>query len=235
MLHSLVRHFVARVARAQPAAPQLMARGGSSAHARGVKIYTRGGDKGRSSLYNGERRVKSDVVFCALGDTDELAASLGVASEFCSDEMPRLRSQITWIQCRLLDMGSAIATPLNKTDDERKRKLTAFDGAEVVRLEEWIDEMEKELPPLTNFVLYSGGRCSTLLHLARTICRRAERSTTPLIIAGDTAPEVQQYLNRLSDFLFVAARYAALVDGRPEIAYSKGDTFEVKRAPKPLA
>lgn len=217
------------------ASPRLVPPRLAGARARGVKIYTRGGDKGRSSLYNGERRAKSDVVFCALGDTDELAASLGVASEFCSDEMPLLRSQITWIQCRLLDIGSAIATPLNSTDDARKRALAAFDVAEVARLEEWIDEMEKELPPLTNFVLYSGGRCSTLLHLARTICRRAERSTTPLVVAGETAPEVQQYLNRLSDFLFVAARYAALADGRPETAYSKGDLFEVKRPPKPSA
>ncbi|KAG8464267.1 hypothetical protein KFE25_003330 [Diacronema lutheri] len=200
-----------------------------AAPSRGVRIYTRGGDKGKSSLYNGERRSKADAVFCALGDTDELSASLGVAAEFCAGDTALLRSQITWIQCRLLDIGSVIATPLTTTADEQKRKLAAFDRAETARLEGWIDELERELPPLTNFVLYSGGRCSTLLHLARTICRRAERSTTPLVLAGDTPAEVQEYLNRLSDFLFVAARHAAYAEGKPESAYSKGGLFEVPR------
>lgn len=204
-----------------------------AAQARGIKIYTRGGDKGKSSLYNGERRSKSDAVFCALGDTDELSASLGVASEFCSEEAALMRSQITWIQCRLLDIGSAIATPLSTTEDEAKRKLATFEAGEIRRLEDWIDAMEQDLPPLTNFVLYSGGKCSTLLHLARTICRRAERSTTPLVQSGDTPAEVQQYLNRLSDFLFVAARHAAYAEGKPESAYSKGGLFEVPRAPRP--
>ncbi|KAJ1630447.1 Adenosylcobalamin biosynthesis, ATP:cob(I)alamin adenosyltransferase-like protein [Pavlovales sp. CCMP2436] len=199
-----------------------------------MKIYTRGGDKGKSSLYNGERRSKADAVFCALGDTDELAAALGIASEFCAEDESLLRSQITWIQCRLLDIGSAIATPLTSTEDERKRKLTAFDPAEITRLENWIDEMEQGLPPLTNFVLYSGGRCSTFLHLARTVCRRAERSTTPLVHAGDTPDTVLQYLNRLSDYLFVAARHVAYAEGKPETAYSKGDTFLVAKPRKTL-
>lgn len=213
---------------------QLARAAGSCRHGvggRGMKIYTRGGDKGNSSLYNGERRSKSDAVFCALGDTDELSASLGVANEFCTDET--LRSQITWIQCRLLDIGSAIATPLSTTEDEQKRKYASFDTGEVHQLEGWIDTMEEGLPPLTNFVLYSGGKCSTLLHLARTICRRAERSTTPLVQAGDTPPEVQQYLNRLSDFLFVAARHAAYAEGKPESAYKKGGLFEVPRTSRP--
>lgn len=214
------RGLVAAQAPLAAAAPSL---------SRGVKIYTRGGDKGRSSLYNGERRPKSDAVFAALGDTDEVAAALGVAAEFCSPELDRLRTQMQWVQCRLLDIGSAIATPHTTTTDERKRERTIFNAREVETLEGWIDEMEETLPPLTNFVLYSGGQCSTSLHLARTICRRAERSVTPLVEAGDTPADVAQYLNRLSDFLFVAARFAAKADGRPETAYRKGDAiFEVR-------
>lgn len=195
---------------------------------RGVKIYTRGGDKGSSSLFNGERRSKADTIFHALGDTDEVSAVLGLAAVHCSPALATLRSRLEWAQCRLLDIGSAVATPHSSTQDESIRQSTAFDASAVTVLEEWIDEMERELPPLRNFILYSGGLCSTHLHLARTVCRRAERSIVPLVQSGDTPPGVGEFVNRLSDFLFVSARYAALKDGNRETAYKKGKTIEVR-------
>lgn len=188
-----------------------------------MKIYTKTGDSGESSLYNGERRSKHDLYFDALGDVDELNSSLGVVREFLS-EGEALGHQLSTIQSLLLDCGSAIATP--STSSEAKVQRCSFDpqGTAVGQLEAWIDEMDAQLPPLTSFILPSGGKAASFLHLSRSIARRAERQVIhlarqeeeDLLLVSTTV-----FLNRLSDYLFVAARYQASKEGRAEVTYQK--------------
>lgn len=185
-----------------------------------VRIYTRTGDKGMSSLYNGTRRPKYDEVFEALGHTDELNASLGLAQHYSLSDKNGLAEKLTEIQSRLLDAGSSIATPLD-TSNEKQVTRTMFPEAEVDKLEAWIDECEAGLPPLKNFILPSGGLASCQLHIARTVARRAERHVMKLVEQEQCPAIVGRYLNRLSDFLFVAARVAAASANQPEIVYKK--------------
>lgn len=213
---------------------RLHAHGGVAAAAtRGFKIYTRTGDGGSSSLFNGERRSKSDLVFEALGNSDELNAAIGLARAHCetatssgafiqSAVLQQMLPQLDTVQSRLLDIGSAIATPAS-TSSEKQLERARFgdDGESVLALEEWMDEMDKELPPLRNFILPSGGPAASALHLARAVCRRTERSVTPLVVAEECEPAAGIYLNRLSDYLFVAARFAAQQSGATETAYKK--------------
>lgn len=117
-------------------------------------MYTKTGDKGTSSLYNGTRASKTDAVFAALGDTDELNAAIGLAREHCAElsDVGSLVDQLVVIQSRLLDAGSAIATPTSSSSEAQLERVT-FDEAHVEVLEEWIDEMDETLPPLKNFIL----------------------------------------------------------------------------------
>lgn len=127
---------------------------------RRLRIYTRTGDKGQSSLYNGKRESKAATVFSALGDTDELNANIGVAFEACAalagaapdEQWLALLQRLGYIQSRLLDVGSAIATPLDSSTEEQLRRAAFPDGA-IGELERWIDEMELSLPVLRNFIL----------------------------------------------------------------------------------
>ena len=194
-------------------------------------IYTKTGDNGTSSLYDGQRRPKSDDIFGAMGDVDELNSLVGLAREHCAalDSRPApvdcetsvlLSDCLEEIQSRLFDIGAAIATP-SSSASERKVALTRFDTGGVARLEGWIDEIDATLPPLRNFILPSGGMASATLHLARTVCRRAERRVVQLAGEGGLEHSVLVYMNRLSDFLFVAARRAALLDGKPETIWKK--------------
>lgn len=185
------------------------------------QVYTRTGDSGTSSLYNGERRLKYDPVFEALGHSDELNAVLGICREYCSRSgLTDLVERLEEIQSRLFDLGAAIATPSQRSSDEKLR-YTEFHSIHTERMERWIDIMDAALPPLQHFVIPSGGLVSTHLNLARTICRRAERSVTPMIQSGEVNPEVGRYLNRLSDFLFVASRVAAAREGTKEVLWRK--------------
>lgn len=187
------------------------------------KLYTKTGDGGSASLYNGERRAKEDASFTALGDVDELNSAIGVAREFCVEEMHgELTQQLELIQSRLLDVGSAVATPLDQSS-ESKLARARFDGAATPLLEEWIDRMDDDLPPLRNFILPSGGKAAAFLHLARSVCRRAERSVVPLVRGGSVDPDVGAFLNRLSDYLFQAARWAALKESKEETVYKKAE------------
>ena len=181
-------------------------------------VYTRTGDYGMTSLYNGERRTKTDVTFDVLGHQDELNCVIGIARQYCSEN--KLDPMLCEIQSRLFDLGCAVATPLNNSS-ERRLKYTEFSPKHTQILEEWIDELDNELPPLKNFILPSGGLSATHLSLARSICRRAERSVYPLINDHQVDAEVGKYLNRLSDFLFVAARTASYKDGMPETIWKK--------------
>ncbi len=193
---------------------------------RGLKIYTRTGDAGTSSLFSGERRIKADRVFMALGDTDELNASIGLARshvEVAGPPMATMLPQLDSLQSRLLDVGSAIATPLGSSSEARLQRTAFEEGVRSTQqLEEWIDAMDAELPTLRNFILPSGGAAAASLHVARAVCRRAERSVTPLCLDGECDPAAAVFLNRLSDYLFVGARFAALRTGGTEIPYQKG-------------
>jgi cob(I)alamin adenosyltransferase len=146
-----------------------------------------------------------------------------MASEYCQDIQDAeardyLLPQLAEIQSRLLDVGSAVATPIESSSD-RKLSTVAFNSSAGGRLEMWIDEMDASLPTLTNFILPSGGKASAQLHVARAVCRRAERAIVSL--QSSVQPSVSIFLNRLSDYLFTAARYAALKDGRAEVIYKK--------------
>ncbi|KAI9188707.1 hypothetical protein H9P43_000128 [Blastocladiella emersonii ATCC 22665] len=182
-----------------------------------MKIYTKTGDKGTSSLYNGERRSKTDAVFEALGSVDELSSSIGVAAEYCGQAGNGLAEQLQEIQCVLIEMGSNIATPRQSSADAPyKLAKTAFDEAHVAQLEAWIDALDATLPALTNFILPSGGLAAAHLHQCRSVARRAERSLVPLAAADEVDAGVTQYANRLSDYFFVAARHAAKHEGKVE-------------------
>ncbi|TNN80796.1 Cob(I)yrinic acid a,c-diamide adenosyltransferase, mitochondrial [Liparis tanakae] len=189
---------------------------------RAPKIYTKTGDKGFSSTFTGERRPKEDQVFEALGNTDELSSAIGLAREFCLDGGHTFTSQLDKIQCILQDVGSNIATPRSSARESHMKKTT-FTAQPIADLENWIDEFTEELPPLTNFILPSGGKGSAALHLARTVCRRAERSVAPIVRTGEADPDVAKFLNRLSDYLFTAARYAAAKEGKEETIYKRAD------------
>ncbi|GAB5588746.1 hypothetical protein Unana1_03646 [Umbelopsis nana] len=191
-----------------------------------MKIYTKTGDKGTSALFSGERRAKYDEVFEALGTTDELTSHLGLAREYCDEQgnglSEKLEKVFYDIQCLLQDIGSNVATPRNQANESRKARTTFDeDGKHVADLEHWIDEMDAELPPLKNFILPSGGRAASSLHIARSVCRRAERRVHPLVEKGQADSTTGKYLNRLSDFLFNAARFAAMKEGKVEVVYKK--------------
>jgi len=189
------------------------------------RIYTRTGDKGSSSLFTGERRKKSDSVFDALGDIDELSCHIGFAREMLSESWQQenfegISEMLQKIQCVLQDVSSCIATPASSATDKQK-EYTAFDGQLVDELEKWIDAYVADLPKLKNFILPSGGKCSSALHISRSVCRRAERRVAVLHEASEVSDDVFKYVNRLSDFLFTAARYTASMEGNTEVIYKR--------------
>ncbi|RHZ45284.1 hypothetical protein Glove_682g13 [Diversispora epigaea] len=181
-------------------------------------VYTRTGDKGYSSLYSGEKRPKYDDIFHALGTVDELNSSIGIALHYCKKVRNGLDKNLVEIQCRLIEIGSSIATP-RSTSNENKLSYTSFDEENVSKLEFLIDDLDSKLPSLNNFILPSGGESAVFLHQCRSICRRAERITVPLMEEGITENTIGKYLNRLSDYFFVAARYAAMFEGQTENIY----------------
>ena len=136
------------------------------------------------------------------------------------DERGALLARLKEIQSRLLDVGSAVATPLGESS-EWKRDRTSFEASHATTLEAWIDEYDAHLPPLKTFILPSGGHASARLHVARVVARRAERRCVPLIRRGDCVESVGVYLNRLSDFLYTAARFVAMRQGKAETPYKK--------------
>ncbi|XP_042562026.1 corrinoid adenosyltransferase-like [Clupea harengus] len=192
----------------------------SDEESRGPKIYTKTGDKGFSSTFTGERRPKEDCIFEALGATDELSSAIGLAREFCKDKGHPFIEELEKIQCVLQDVGSNVATPLSSARESHRVK-TKFSPQPVSDLESWIDKYTEELPPLTNFILPSGGKSSASLHVARAVCRKAERSVAPIVRSGEADPDVAKFLNRLSDYLFTLARYAAMKEGAAESIYSR--------------
>jgi cob(I)alamin adenosyltransferase len=175
-----------------------------------MKIYTKGGDTGETSLFDQTRVSKADARVDAYGEVDELNAALGVARSHL--QPGELAEAIEAIQKDLFGIGAMLADPAAKIA-ARVTKAHVGD-AEVARLEALIDRLEEELPPLRRFILPGGGRAGASLHLARTICRRAERRVVAL--GAEAHPGVIVYLNRLSDLLFVMARAVNHREGVPE-------------------
>jgi len=169
-----------------------------------MKIYTRGGDAGETSLFGGERVRKSAPRVSAYGEVDELNSVLGVARAELSHE--DLRAKLETIQSSLFDLGGELATPNAPARDARGKVGPRVADADVTELERWIDQLESELEPLRNFILPGGARGAALLHLGRTVCRRAERAVIGLAEQEAVAAVLIRYLNRLSDLLFVMAR-----------------------------
>jgi len=175
-----------------------------------LKIYTKTGDTGSTSLFGGARVPKSDARIDAYGTVDELNSFLGLArTSWPSGEMDAL---LAAIQADLFDIGAHLASPGTS-------RFPGVDAARIEELERAIDAMDAELPPLRTFILPGGSIAAAHLHVARTICRRAERLVVGL---GDESPATLSsiaYLNRLSDFLFVAARFANLRQGDKDVAW----------------
>jgi len=171
------------------------------------RIYTRTGDDGATGLGSGERRKKYDLRIAAYGTLDEANATIGIARLHTADDAA-LDSALARIQNDLFDVGADLCTP-GKGRGPGGARLTVTQ-AQVTWLENEIDRLNAELAPLKSFVLPGGSAAAAYLHLARTVCRRAERLIAELKDKPDESvtPEVLKYVNRLSDFLFVAARYA---------------------------
>ena len=163
----------------------------------------------------GVREERRDADDADADDDPSAIDSLSLRAAF-----EPLSKRLSEIQSRLMDVGSAVATPLEKSSDAKKRR-TEFADEHVKTLEGWIDEYDAFLPKLTNFILPGGGRASAFLHQARTATRRAERRVVPLARGGECDPVVARYLNRLSDFLYTAARFAGLAGGEEEVKYCK--------------
>lgn len=171
------------------------------------KIYTRTGDDGTTGLVSGPRRLKHDLRVEAYGTIDEANSAIGVARLYTAGA-PDLDGMLMRIQNDLFDLGADLSTP--ETDEPRTYAPLRIIEAQVERIEHDIDGLNAELQPLTSFVLPAGSAASAHLHLARTIARRGERIMVALSrIEGERVSQpALKYINRLSDFLFVAARYA---------------------------
>jgi len=179
-----------------------------------VKIYTRTGDNGETSLFDGRRVSKSALRVDAYGEVDELSAAIGVA--MASGLPPDIAEMLEAIARDLFAVGGRLADPDRKVAP-RVEKI-AVGEAEVNRLEQWIDRLEADLPPLRRFILPGGSPAGAALHLARTVCRRAERRITSLG-PDEVDGDLRAYVNRLSDFLFVAARAVNHRAGVPELEW----------------
>lgn len=179
-----------------------------------MKIYTRTGDRGETGLLGSPRVRKSDPRVEAYGEVDELNAAIGAARASLED--PEIDAHLARVQDELFRVGAELATPPGA---KQRPAVPPVDPGFAERLEQAMDGWDRELPPLRHFVLPGGTRGAAALHLARCVCRRAERRAVALAGASEVAPPVLGYLNRLSDFLFVAARVANRRAGRDETVW----------------
>ena len=182
------------------------------------RVYTRGGDKGETSLVGGDRVQKDALRIEAYGTVDELNCALGVAvvelrrSALSGDDRARLEALLLGLQNELFDLGADLATPVAK----RHPRQAVIEPRHAEALEPVIDAWNEGLPELTSFVLPGGGAVAAQLHVARTVCRRAERVVAALKRHQAIGEPCLVYLNRLSDLLFVLSRWAAHAAGEPE-------------------
>ena len=182
------------------------------------KLYTRTGDQGQTALYGGGRVGKDHLRVEAYGSVDELNSALGVAVAFLRRR--RVAAALQSIQNELFNIGSELASESGPRAE--KGRLFLDPEGKIAALERLIDEYDAKVPPLRTFILPSGSQAGALLHLARGVCRRAERAVVRLSREEDVNPHVLTYLNRLSDLLFVLARYVNKAARRPETPWRKG-------------
>ncbi|MBA3828366.1 MAG: cob(I)yrinic acid a,c-diamide adenosyltransferase [Taibaiella sp.] len=179
------------------------------------KIYTKTGDKGATSLIGGVRVPKSHIRIDSYGTVDELNSQIGVVSDAAANT--DISTQLREIQDRLFTVGSILAT---NPDKEVKMKLPDLHDADVAWLEQCIDKMNEVLPEMRSFIIPGGNLAASTCHVARCICRRAERICVAMHEQGEFIPDlVIKYLNRLSDYLFVLARYITHISGAEEIPW----------------
>ncbi|MEO6599123.1 MAG: cob(I)yrinic acid a,c-diamide adenosyltransferase [Polyangiaceae bacterium] len=179
-----------------------------------MKIYTRTGDAGETGLFGGARVGKDDPRVEAYGTVDELNSCLGVVRMLAPSA--QTDAALQQIQSDLFTLGAELACVPGKED---KLRMTSVGDADILRLEAWIDRSEAPLEPLKNFVLPGGSPAAAELHRARTVCRRAERRTLTAGRSSTVRAEIVIYLNRLSDLLFVFARYENHVSGIADIPW----------------
>lgn len=194
-----------------------------------TKVYTRSGDRGKTRLAGGQSVWKDSLRVDAYGTVDELNAAVGLVRIFNAEgteaeAVSWLEVELRWVQNKLFDAGGILATAPGQVFKNMPR-LTAQD---VARLEKAIDRCQKELAPLKEFILPGGGRVSGFLHLARTVCRRAERLCVKLAREEPVDATIVTFLNRLSDALFVFARWAGKKQGEPEFLWERTTKKSVK-------
>ena len=178
------------------------------------KVYTKGGDQGETSLVGGERVRKDALRISCYGTVDELNATIGLVL-LALESAPgqeTLHPIFIRVQNELFNLGAELATP----DEDRRSRSPAVEARHIEALEAEIDQLNDELPALTSFVLPGGGAVSAHMHLARTVCRRAERLAVTLAAEEPVGDFAIRYLNRLSDALFVFGRWACMKAGREE-------------------
>jgi cob(I)alamin adenosyltransferase len=183
-------------------------------------LYTRSGDDGTTALFGGARVRKDHPRVEAYGSVDELNSAIGVAIAVMSDR--QLRDELTSIQNELFNIGSELASESAADKASAFGALFTDAAGKIATLERRTDELDADLPPLQTFILPSGSQAGALLHLCRTICRRAERAVVRLSDAEPVNPDITRYLNRLSDYLFALARYINRSEGQPETTWRKG-------------
>lgn len=183
-----------------------------------MKIYTRTGDAGQTSLFGGGRVSKDHIRVRAYGSVDELNATFGWAVT----QLPNgpIRDRMLLLQHDLFTLGADLATP-PPADGRRRPETPDLPTERVVEMETWIDEADEELPELRAFILPGGSAAGAALHLARTVCRRAERDVVSLSEVDEVSPTVLSWLNRCADLLFAFARLANHRHGTPDVEWSK--------------
>jgi cob(I)alamin adenosyltransferase len=180
-----------------------------------MKIYTKTGDSGETSLLGGKRVWKDNLRIQTCGTIDELNSIISISINDITN--PELKEVLQGIQNDLFAIGSDTALPL----ENENTKIQRIDTNLSDKLESVIDQYDSQLPGLKNFILPGGVKGSALLHFARTVCRRAERNVVALSKIERINPDIEKYLNRLSDLLFVLARFENFSNGSPDIIWQK--------------
>ena len=188
-----------------------------------MKLYTRRGDDGTTDLIGGPRVSKDSLRIEACGTVDELNAAVGMIRSACEHSQIDRRLEIA--QRRLFEIGADLATPQTR-DETDAAKASRLDESHVRETERFIDQLSEPLAPMKHFVLPGGGELSARLHLARAVCRRAERVCVTLAGRESINPHAIVYLNRLSDLLFAAARRANQLDGVNDVPWRGGDQID---------